>query len=123
MNATERDFYTGLGIGIQWADTVDDAATRERFVDAAVFHGLQTPQPESAGDVAMRLAASILGVRCDDDAAEAFWLMTAPGVDVAGTSHWFFEGFVAGAADVFREGHKEEFGELRKLVRDPTRPA
>src|SRR5947207_1750576 len=90
-HSADRDFAIGLALGYQWADTVDDAATRERFIDAAVIHVLPSP-PTDSGDerkTANLLAASILGVRCDDDAASAFWSMVAPGVEVNDLSHWF----------------------------------
>ena len=116
-----HDFAVGLAIGYQWADTVGDAATRERFIDAAVVQVLAGELPGSAsrGSTANLLAASILGVHCDDDAAEAFWWMIAPGADVGGSSHWFFEGFIYGAAELFSQTPGDEFAELRNLIPHP----
>lgn len=114
-------FAAGLAIGRQWADTIVDDATRERFIDAAVIHGLPAPTSEvSAVDVASRLAASILGVTCDADAATAFWSMVAPGIRDADLSMGFFRGFIAGASEVFSDSLDDEYGELRKLARDPS---
>src|SRR5215217_5113592 len=93
-HSANLDFAVGLALGYQWADTVNSAATRERYIDAAVIHGLSSTPKELGGErkTAKLLAASILGVRCDDDAASAFWSMVAPGVEVDHLSHWFFEG-------------------------------
>lgn len=124
-HSADRDFAVGLALGYQWADTVDDAATRERFIDAAVIHGLPSTQTDSGDEqkTAKLFAASILGVRCDDDAARAFWSMVAPGVEVDALSHWFFEGFIYGAAEVLSEAHDDEYGELRKLIPHPPAPS
>jgi hypothetical protein len=124
LTISERDFYSGLGIGLQWADTVHDEATRDRFIDAGVkqCQSSRFDDTDGAPNAANRLAASILGIQCDSDSAAAFWLMVAPGIDAQGMSHWFFEGFIAGAADSFRETHGGKFGELRKMVTDPTMP-
>src|SRR6476660_7271624 len=119
--SADRDFAVGLALGFQWADTVNDVATRERFTDAAVIHVLPNIPTCSGGErkTATLLAASILGVRCDDDAAGAFWSMVAPGVNVNALSYWFFEGFIYGAAEVFSESADDEFAALRKLIPHP----
>jgi len=123
-STADRDFAVGLALGYQWADTVNDSATRERFIDAAVIHVLPSPSTDSGDErkPGMLLAASILGVRCDDDAASAFWSMVAPGVEVNDLSHWFFEGFVYGATEVFSKAPDDEYGELRKLIPHPPPP-
>jgi len=121
-NAPDRDFAIGLALGYQWADMVNDDATKERFVDAAVMHGLPDARlgDDSQEHAAIRLAAAIIGVRCDDDAATAFWSMVAPGIDLGELSHWFFEGFIYGAAESFSASPNDEYAELRKLVPHPS---
>lgn len=121
-NAADRDFAIGLALGYQWADMVRDGATKERFIDAAVMHGLPGSREGEAAQekAAIRLAAAILGVRCDDDGATAFWSMVAPGIVVGDLSHWFFEGFIYGAAESFSTSPNDEYAELRKLVPHPS---
>lgn len=122
--SADRDFAIGLALGYQWADMGSDVAARERFIDAAVVHCLAN-NPEDSGDrpqTANFLAASIMGVRCDDDAAIAFWSMVAPGVEIGELSHWFFEGFIYGAAESLTESGDDEFAELRKMIPHPPAP-
>jgi hypothetical protein len=105
----------------RWGASGRTPWTTPRRGNAAVIHGL--PKAPTGLDeqrkTAALLAASILGVRCDDDAASAFWSMVAPGVAVDDLSHWFFEGFLYGAAEVFSEATDDEYGELRKLIPHP----
>ena len=124
LTIAERDFYGGLGFGLQWADTVHDEATRGRFFQAAVAEcqSARLDDTDTAPITAIRLAAAILDVDCANHSAASFWLMAAPVADTRGISHSFIDGFIAGAADSFRETHGDKFGELRRMVTDPTIP-